>query len=64
MQEQYAGRWPMANNYYWSRSRQREEFGIEFFWTTNLASGVTAWFANVPSNTFNAVAIDQFKYED
>ena len=64
MQQQYAGRWPMPNNYYWSRTHYKTEFGIYYYWTTNLASGVTAWFATVNSNRFNSIAVNSNKIEN
>lgn len=58
IQESYAGRWPMPNGYYWTRTLQRTEHGIRFYWTRNLAVGTTAFFANVVTNRFNAVGLD------
>lgn len=64
IQESYDGRWPMVNNYYWTRTLQRTEHGIRFYWTRNLAVGTTAFFANVVTNRFNAVGLEYRRRSD
>lgn len=62
--EAYAGRWPMTNGFYWTRTTHSTVAGIRVVWLRNLSTGETGFIGTIVTNRYNAVGLDLFKLEN